>query len=69
MAEEAEAALTPEHRALYAKHLSGFKKTIPGSQKLAVPAEKVSAVVEEALPPVGPAPGTSSVSVPNCRWH
>jgi NAD(P)-dependent dehydrogenase (short-subunit alcohol dehydrogenase family) len=49
MAEEAEAALTPEHRALYAKHLSGFKKTIPVSQKLAVPAEKVSAVVEEAL--------------------
>jgi NAD(P)-dependent dehydrogenase (short-subunit alcohol dehydrogenase family) len=49
MAEEAEAALAPEHRALYARHLAGFKKTIPVSQKLAVPAEKVSAVVEEAL--------------------
>ncbi|HZN81403.1 MAG TPA: SDR family NAD(P)-dependent oxidoreductase [Mycobacterium sp.] len=49
MAEEAEAALAPEHRALYARHLYGFKKTIPVSQKLAVPAKKVSAVVEEAL--------------------
>jgi hypothetical protein len=49
MAEEAEAALAPEHRALYARHLAGFKKTIPVSQRLAVPAGKVSAVVEEAL--------------------
>lgn len=49
MADEAEAALAPEHRALYARHLAGFKKTIPVSQRLAVPAGKVSAVVEEAL--------------------
>ena len=49
MVEQAEAALTSEHRALYAKHIAGFRKTIPVSQKLAVPAEKVSAVVEEAL--------------------
>jgi len=49
MVEQTEAALTAEHRALYAKHIAGFKKTIPVSQKLAVPAAKVSAVVEEAL--------------------
>ncbi len=49
MVEQTEAALTPEHRALYAKHIAGFKKTIPISQKLAVPAGKVSAVVEAAL--------------------
>jgi len=49
MAVETEAALTPEHRALYAKHIAGIKKRIPVSQKMAVPAEKVSAVVEEAL--------------------
>lgn len=49
MVEDLEASLTPEHRGLYAKHIAGFKKMIPVSQKLAVPTEKVSAVVEEAL--------------------
>lgn len=49
MAEQTEAALTPEHRALYARHIAGMRKAIPMTQKTAVPAEKVSAVVEEAL--------------------
>jgi NAD(P)-dependent dehydrogenase (short-subunit alcohol dehydrogenase family) len=49
MVEELEAGLTPDHRELYAKHIAGFKKRIPVSQRMAVPAEKVSAVVEEAL--------------------
>lgn len=49
MVEHAEAMLTAEHRDLYARHIAGFKKMIPLSQKMAVPAEKVSAVVEEAL--------------------
>jgi len=49
MVQQTEAALSPEHRALYAKHIAGFKKKIPLSQKLAVPADKVSAVVEQAL--------------------
>ncbi len=46
---EMEAALTSEHRALYAKHIAGMKKFIPFSQRMAVRTEKVSAVVEEAL--------------------
>jgi NAD(P)-dependent dehydrogenase (short-subunit alcohol dehydrogenase family) len=49
MVEQAESALTPDQRALYARHIAGFKKTIPVSQKSAVPVAKVSAVVEEAL--------------------
>lgn len=49
MVEQAEAALTAEQRDLYARHIAGFKKMIPLSQKMAVPAAKVSAVVEEAL--------------------
>ncbi len=49
MVAELEAGLTPEHRSLYAKHIAGFKKMIPMSQRIAVPTEKVSAVVEEAL--------------------
>ena len=46
---ETEAALTPEHQALYARHIAGMKKFIPVSQRMAVPPEKVAAVVEEAL--------------------
>jgi NAD(P)-dependent dehydrogenase (short-subunit alcohol dehydrogenase family) len=49
MVERAEAMLTAEHRDLYARHIAGFKKMIPLSQKMAVPAEKVSASVEAAL--------------------
>lgn len=49
MVDDLEAGLSPEHRGLYAKHIAGFRKMIPVSQKLAVPTEKVSAVVEEAL--------------------
>jgi NAD(P)-dependent dehydrogenase (short-subunit alcohol dehydrogenase family) len=49
MVTEAEAGLTPEMRALYAKHIAGMKKMVPVSQRIAVPAEKVSAVVEKAL--------------------
>jgi NAD(P)-dependent dehydrogenase (short-subunit alcohol dehydrogenase family) len=46
---ESEAAMTPEHRDLYARHISGMKKLIPTSQRIAVAPEKVSAVVERAL--------------------
>ncbi len=49
MADEAIAALSDDARALYGKHLTGFKKSIPASQKMAGPAEKVAEVVEEAL--------------------
>ena len=49
MAEDLEAGMSAEHRSLYAKHIAGFKKMIPVSQRIAVPTEKVSAVVEEAL--------------------
>ena len=49
MVQDLEAGLTAEHRSLYAKHIAGFKKMIPVSQRIAVPTEKVSAVVEEAL--------------------
>jgi short-subunit dehydrogenase len=49
MVADVEAGLTPEQRSLYGKHIAGMKKTIPVSQKIAVPTQKVSAVVEEAL--------------------
>jgi short-subunit dehydrogenase len=49
MVEQLEGALTAGQRGLYAGHIAGFKKSIPLSQKLAVPAEKVSAVVAKAL--------------------
>jgi NAD(P)-dependent dehydrogenase (short-subunit alcohol dehydrogenase family) len=56
MVAETEAALTPAHRELYARHIAGFKKRIPLSQKMAVPPEKVSAVVERALTAGSPRP-------------
>jgi NAD(P)-dependent dehydrogenase (short-subunit alcohol dehydrogenase family) len=46
---ETEAALTPEHRAMYARHIAGMKKFIPISQRMAGDPAKVSAVVEKAL--------------------
>ena len=46
---ETEAAMSPGHRELYAKHITGMKKFIPMARKTAVPTDKVVAVVEEAL--------------------
>lgn len=49
MVKQLESGLSSEHRALYAKHIAGMKKFIPISRKLAVPTDKVVAVVVEAL--------------------
>lgn len=56
MVAQTEAALTPANRELYAKHIAGFAKRIPLSQKMAVAPEKVSAVVERALTTRRPRP-------------
>jgi NAD(P)-dependent dehydrogenase (short-subunit alcohol dehydrogenase family) len=56
MVQQTEAALSPANRELYARHIVGFSKRIPLSQKLAVPPEKVSAVVERALTAARPRP-------------
>ena len=52
--DEAVAALSPAHRELYAKHIAGYRKLIPRSQRMAVPADKVAAVIEKALTSVHP---------------
>ncbi|MEO3759836.1 SDR family NAD(P)-dependent oxidoreductase [Mycobacterium sp. B14F4] len=49
MVDDLEAGLRAEHRQLYAKHIAGFRKMVPVSQRLAVPTEKVCSVVEQAL--------------------
>jgi NAD(P)-dependent dehydrogenase (short-subunit alcohol dehydrogenase family) len=41
--------LSPEHRELYAKHIAGYRKTIPRSQRMASPADGVAATIEKAL--------------------
>ena len=47
---EATLATVPdEQRVLYAKHIVGFRRTIPISQKLAAPADGVAAAIEHAL--------------------
>jgi NAD(P)-dependent dehydrogenase (short-subunit alcohol dehydrogenase family) len=47
--EESVAVLAPDQRELYAKHISGFRKTIPRSQRMAAPADGVAATIEKAL--------------------
>jgi NAD(P)-dependent dehydrogenase (short-subunit alcohol dehydrogenase family) len=47
--EQTVARLRPEHRLLYAEHIAGFRKTIPRSQRIAVPAELVAQSIERAL--------------------
>jgi NAD(P)-dependent dehydrogenase (short-subunit alcohol dehydrogenase family) len=43
------AALSPEHRELYHRHIEGYRKTIPRSQRMASPPDGVAAVIEKAL--------------------
>jgi NAD(P)-dependent dehydrogenase (short-subunit alcohol dehydrogenase family) len=41
--------LLPAGRELYAKHIAGFRKTIPRSQRMAAPVDRVAATIEKAL--------------------
>ena len=47
--DDAVASLSPDHRRLYAKHIEGFRKTIPRSQRMAGPVDGVAAAIEKAL--------------------
>jgi NAD(P)-dependent dehydrogenase (short-subunit alcohol dehydrogenase family) len=48
-ASEAEGAMQPEHRDLYAGHLAGMRKAIARIQKQTSPVDKVTAAIEQAL--------------------
>jgi NAD(P)-dependent dehydrogenase (short-subunit alcohol dehydrogenase family) len=43
------ATFSEEHRRLYAKHITGFRRSIPRSQKMASPVDGVTATIERAL--------------------
>jgi NAD(P)-dependent dehydrogenase (short-subunit alcohol dehydrogenase family) len=43
------AAMSAEHRDLYAEHLDGMRRTVPRIQKMAKPVEGVAAAIEKAL--------------------
>lgn len=47
--EDSLTTLSAEHRDLYAKHIAGFRKSIPRSQRMAAPVEGVAALIEKAL--------------------
>src|SRR2546423_1980120 len=47
--DESVAALSPEHRELYAKHLDGARRMIPRSQRMASSVDGVAAAIERAL--------------------
>jgi NAD(P)-dependent dehydrogenase (short-subunit alcohol dehydrogenase family) len=55
-ADDMEADMSPEQRVLYAEHVAGFRKMIPASRKVAVPATAVAKVVEAALTDRRPRP-------------
>jgi NAD(P)-dependent dehydrogenase (short-subunit alcohol dehydrogenase family) len=41
--------MSHEHQTLYAKHIAGYRKSIPISQKVAAPASAVATIIETAL--------------------
>jgi NAD(P)-dependent dehydrogenase (short-subunit alcohol dehydrogenase family) len=47
--EQTVAALSDEHRQLYNKHITGMRKVVRLSQKMAAPVDGVAAVIEKAL--------------------
>jgi NAD(P)-dependent dehydrogenase (short-subunit alcohol dehydrogenase family) len=47
--EDAVATLSADHRQLYAKHIEGYRRSIPRSQRMATPADGVAATIEKAL--------------------
>ncbi|TCJ31000.1 SDR family oxidoreductase [Nocardioides jejuensis] len=47
--DEVIAGMSPAAQELYRPHLAGFRKMIPLSQKLAVPADKVARAIEKAI--------------------
>ncbi len=48
-AERATQLLTPDYQQLYARHIAGFRKTIPRSQRMASPVLGVAAAIERAV--------------------
>lgn len=56
MVDDVEAALSPAERDLYGRHVTGMRKSVPVSQRLAVPPVKVSDVVRAALTVKRPRP-------------
>ena len=61
------ALLSPDHRQLYAKHIEGFRKSIPRSQRMAKPPETVAATIERALTDRRPRARSSSEGPPGPR--
>jgi NAD(P)-dependent dehydrogenase (short-subunit alcohol dehydrogenase family) len=47
--DNAVASLSESHRELYAKHIAGFRKSIPRSQRMAASVDGVAAAIERAL--------------------
>ena len=70
--DEMEAAMSASHRALYARHIAGMRKSIPMSQRLAVHPDRVARVVGKALTassprsryPVGVGPAVQMALLP-----
>jgi NAD(P)-dependent dehydrogenase (short-subunit alcohol dehydrogenase family) len=65
LVDESIAVTSPAHRELYAKHIEGFRKSIPMSQRMAAPADTVAAAILRAL--TAPRPRARYVVGANAR--
>ena len=67
VAQETEAALTPEHRALYARHIAGMKKFIRSRRGWRSPRRRCPPSSRRRSRHGGRVPAVSSASAPRCR--
>ena len=68
MVADVEAALTPEQRALYAKHIAGMKKMVPMARRMAVDPPRSPPWSRRHSPRAGHVLATSSAPDPRPRW-
>jgi NAD(P)-dependent dehydrogenase (short-subunit alcohol dehydrogenase family) len=54
--EQSVASVAPQHQELYAQHIEGVRQSIPKSQRMAVPAERVADTILRALTDRRPRP-------------
>jgi NAD(P)-dependent dehydrogenase (short-subunit alcohol dehydrogenase family) len=66
--EQSVASVAPEHRDLYAQHIEGFRQSIPKSQRMAAPADRVAETVLRALTDRRPRPRYIVGAAPRAQY-
>jgi NAD(P)-dependent dehydrogenase (short-subunit alcohol dehydrogenase family) len=66
--EQSVASVAPEHRALYAQHIDGFRRSIPKSQRMAAPPQRVADIILRALTDRRPRPRYIVGAMPRAQY-